>query len=169
MEKDAHSVNLTVALQGESNLPVSVEISATLRSLSGSITENSSETGLNFSLSQSKLEWAPGENEPKLVQIILEGDLTILSSGGIIVGLNASENADISELKTTSIVSRMPRQDLMVGFEFEPDQVYHCVTIVLIFQVEHAQGNHCFKSHVSFCMLSVILAARYLLGLSFKS
>ena len=121
----SQQINIDMSLEGQNSLPVSVSISAALRSIldAGAGNQENGSTGLKFSLNQSTLVWGPGETGTKAIRLDLDGDLSALNKGGIVVSIESAENADISERNSSAVVSALAREELVVGFNVEPNQV----------------------------------------------
>ena len=120
---NGQAIQLGVVLEGESNLPVTVQLSAAMRSTALPDDNVDTSHGFEFSLNQSSLVWGSEESGVKYVELSLQGQVSALSLGCIVVTLDTANNADVSSSNSSSVTSAMDQEQLIVGFEVEYDQV----------------------------------------------
>ena len=116
------SVDLGVRLQGLSTLPVVANLTVQQRSLKPDAALSSSAERLEYWLDQLQLVWEDGKEGMQTVRLHVAGNLTTLASGGLLVAIDAAENADVQRENSTSIFSALPSDQLIVSFDLQPDQ-----------------------------------------------
>ncbi len=116
------SVEIGVNLQGTNNLPVTANLTVQQRSLQGEITSLQPKDNLDFWLEQSLLTWEAGDAGLQTVRLQFSGNTTSLGSGGLLVSIDAAENADIEAENSTSILTALNIDSLTVGFALQPNQ-----------------------------------------------
>ena len=116
------SVDVVVHLQGTNTLPVTANLTVQQRSLQGETTSLQSDDNLDFWLEQSQLTWQAGEAGLQTVQLRFNGNTTSLGTGGLLVSIESAENADIEAENSTSILTALSSDSLIVGFALQPNQ-----------------------------------------------
>lgn len=117
------SVDIGVRLQGMNSLPASANLSVQQRTLKSSQTLAGPTDNLDFWLEEPFLEWEPENPGLQTVKLHVSGNLTALSQGGLLVEIVAAENADIEDQNSTSMLTALSSDSLVVGFSLEPNQV----------------------------------------------
>ena len=117
-------VTVEARLEGFSSLPVTADITLSQRHLEGE--ETSAEPLLHATLSQTYVEWDSFHQGVKGVTVQLErAQLEQLQSGALVVTLVNATNADVDKQRYFTIATQLPREDLTVSFELEPNQVFY--------------------------------------------
>ena len=111
-------------LEGFSSLPVTADIVLSQRHLQGQDTVT--DALLEASLSLSYVRWEPFHQGTKSVMVQLNSDqLAQLQSGAVLVALNNATNADVDEHRSTTVATQLPREELTVSFDLQPNQVFY--------------------------------------------
>ena len=116
------SVDIGVHLQGTNTLPVTANLTVQQRSLQGETTSLKPADNLDFWLEQSQLTWEAGEAGLHFIRLRFGGNTTSLGTGGLLVSIEAAENADIEAENNTSILTALTSDSLIVGFALQPNQ-----------------------------------------------
>ncbi|KAL3145145.1 hypothetical protein ABBQ38_001747 [Trebouxia sp. C0009 RCD-2024] len=117
-------VTVEARLEGFSSLPVTADMALSQRHLIGEKT--SQEPLLHATLSKTYVEWDSFHQGVKGVTVQLEStQIEMLQSGVLVVTLVNATNADVDQQRYFTIATQLPREDLTVSFEIEPDQVFY--------------------------------------------
>ena len=116
------SVDVGIHLQGTNTLPVTANLTVQQRSLQGETTSLQPADNLDFWLEQSQLTWEAGEAGLKYARLQFGGNTTSLGSGGLLVSIDSAENADVEAENSTSILTALSSDSLIVGFALQPNQ-----------------------------------------------
>lgn len=120
------SVDIGICLQGNNTLPVIANLTVQQRILHGSDTLEGGSTNLDFWLDQSTIQWEAGKPGMQTVKLHVSGNMTSLASGGLLVEIMAAENADIEAQNSTSVLTALGNDSLIVGFALQPNQASYC-------------------------------------------
>lgn len=117
-------VTVEARLEGFSSLPVTADIALSQRHLKGE--ETSTESSLDTTLSQTHVKWDSFHQGVKGVTVQLEStQIEQLQAGAIVITLVNATNADVDEQRSFSIATQLPREELTVSFDMQPDQVFY--------------------------------------------
>lgn len=116
------SVDVRVRLQGVNTLPVSANLTVQHRTLPGTSATPTNGDNLTFWLSPPQLVWEAEKPGLQIVQLKMSGDTGLFGSGGLLVSIDAAENADIQTENSTSILTALDDERLLVNFALQPNQ-----------------------------------------------
>lgn len=117
-------VTIEARLEGFSSLPVTADIALSQRHLRGE--QTSTEPVLHATLSQTYVKWDSFHQGVKHVTVQLESSqIEQLLAGAIVVTLVNATNADVDQERSFTIATQLPRQELIVSFAVQPDQVFY--------------------------------------------
>lgn len=116
------SVRIGVYLMGMSTLPVTANLTVVQRSMHGNVTSSDRNIDFDFWLEDLQLSWEAGETGWLSTLLHISGDTRPLASGGLLVAIDSAENADIDYQNSTSLISALGQDQLIVGFALHYNQ-----------------------------------------------
>ena len=121
---DSPHITVEFTLEGFSSLTVSGHLALSQRRLSGDDTVI--EDFIPANLSQTFVQWEPFHQGVKSVTLQLEGNqLDLLRSGVVLISLVNATNADVDDRHAFAVATQMGREQLTVGFQMQPNQVFY--------------------------------------------
>ncbi len=124
-------VTFEARLEGFSSLPVTADLALSQRHLDGQ--DTTTEQLMTASLSQSYVKWDPFHQGMKSATLQLDSDHAAqLQAGAVLITLVNATNADVDEQRSVSIATQLPREDLTVSFDLQPNQVFYRQDAVVI-------------------------------------
>lgn len=124
MAVNGSQVTVEARLEGFSSLPVTADIALSQHHLQGQ--ETSEEPLLHATLSQTFVTWDSFHQGVKGVTVQLDStQIEQLQSGALVVTLVNASNADVDKQRSFTIATQMPKEDLTVSFDFQPNQVFY--------------------------------------------
>lgn len=141
-------VTVQARLEGFSSLPVTADLALSQRHLEG--LDTTSQLLMDASLSQSYVKWDPFHQGLRTVTVQLDtNQIAQLQAGAVLITLVNATNADVDEQRSVSIATQLPRDDLTVSFDLQPNQVFYRDDAVVI------------PVHIKFSTLSVPASMAY--------
>ena len=128
---NSSEVVVEARLEGFSSLPVTADFALSQRHLEGK--ETITKPLVDATLSQTSVKWDPFHQGFKSVTVQLESSqLQQLQAGALLVTLVNATNADVDDVRFFSIVTQMPREELTISFDLQPDQVFYRNDVVTV-------------------------------------
>lgn len=121
---DSSKITVDCTLEGFSSLTVTGHLALSQRRLVGADTVV--EDFIQANLSQTFVQWEPFHQGVKSATLELDSNqLDLLHSGAVLVSLVNATNADVDERHAFAIATHMGRDQLTVGFQMQPNQVFY--------------------------------------------